>query len=246
MQTILQAAMRPLFLVVLLVAVATGLTVTWWLLPLGVAVYVLAVALAARDPQLARDAQRATRPRLDSPKLRGLLDEINGYRSDIYAAVERSDMPLQRLLSGIAEQADVLVEQAQQLAVKGEIIERYLKTVNRSGLDDQISRVEVQLPRTTDQYTQRQLQETRNALVERRTNAEALQTYGERIEAQLRNIGANLSNVLAETVRLQTADAVSVDSTGNQVAEHLRDLNSDMDAFQRTLDTALASSGAAG
>jgi hypothetical protein len=62
--------------------------------------------------------------------------------------------------------------------------------------------------------------------------------------AQLQNICANLNNVLSETVRLRTADAVSADSTSNQVADRLRDLNADMSAFQTMLDTALVQSGA--
>lgn len=235
-----------MFLAVLLVAVAAGLSVAWWLFPLGLGVYILAVVLGSRDPQLSRDLKLAARPRLNSQKYRALLDEIERLRAEIATSVQRSDAPLQRLLRGIAVQADELVDQAHQLAAKGELIERYLASVNRRELSDQISRVDVQLPRTNDQYTQRQLQETRDALAERRTNADALQTYAERIEAQLRNIGANLSNVVAETVRLQTADAVSADSTGSQVAERLRDLNSDMDAFRSMLDTALANSGAAG
>ncbi len=78
-----------------------------------------------------------------------------------------------------------------------------------------------------------------------RVNAEALQRYGVRISAQLQNIAANMSNVLAETFRLRTSDAASADGATNQVADRLRDLNADMDAFQRLLDTALVQTGAA-
>jgi hypothetical protein len=81
-------------------------------------------------------------------------------------------------------------------------------------------------------------------LTDRRANAEALQAYGARISAQLQNIAANMSNVLAETIRLRTSDAASADGATNQVADRLRDLNADMDAFQRMLDTALVQSGA--
>lgn len=71
-----------------------------------------------------------------------------------------------------------------------------------------------------------------------------LDTFIGRISAQLQNINASLDNVLAETVRLRTADAASADSTTSQVARRLADLKSDMDAFQSVLDTALARSGA--
>ncbi len=97
---------------------------------------------------------------------------------------------------------------------------------------------------TTDAYTRQQLQETRQALVDRQGNARDLETYVGRILAQLQNISANLDNVLAETVRLRTADAVSADTATNQVAQRLSDLKADMDAFQRVLDTAITQTGA--
>ena len=106
-------------------------------------------------------------------------------------------------------------------------------------LQTQITPIDVRTPRTTDSYTLQQLKETRAALVDRQNNAQALPTYYDRVTAQLHNIGANLDNVLAEIVRLKTADAVSPDSTTNDVAQRLSDLNADMDAFGHVRDTAL-------
>ena len=80
--------------------------------------------------------------------------------------------------------------------------------------------------------------------MEKIQNVRDLDTYIGRISAQLQNISASLDNVLAETVRLRTADAASANSTTRQVARRLADLKSDMDAFQAVLDTALARSGA--
>lgn len=245
MTSSLRIAVRPLYLAVLLVAIATGLTIDWRLLPLGLIVYVVSVALAARDPQTARSLQRSVaRGKITSPTFRAVIDEIDRVQAEINRSVAQSSAPLNRLLHGISTQTDDLVAQAHNLAEKGQTIERFLQTVNRRQVQDQISQLDVQIPRVTDQYTLQQLQETRAALIDRRANAEALDTYSGRINAQLQNICANLNNVLAETVRLRTADAVSADSTSNEVAERLRDLNADMDAFQRTLDTALVQTGA--
>ena len=131
------------------------------------------------------------------------------------------------------------------LCEKGEIIEQYLTNVNSQALQDRINTIDRQLTTTTDQYTIHQLQETRDALTDKQNNARDLETYRGRINAQLQNISASLDNVLAETVRLRTADAVSANTTSNQVAQRLSDLKADMDAFQRVLDTALTQTGAA-
>lgn len=245
MKTLFIVGRRPLFLLVLLVAIGTGLTIVWWLLPLGLVVYGVAIALASRDPLVAKAVQRsASRERLTSPTFRAIVGEIDQAQMEVERSVAQTSGPLLALLQTITTQTHELVQQAHELADKGQIIEQYLSQIDRRKLQEEISRIELQMPHTGDKYTLQQLEETHAALVDRRTNAEALETYIGRITAQLQNICANLSNVHAETIRLRTADTVSADSTSNQVADRLRDLNADMSAFQRMLDTALVQSGA--
>jgi hypothetical protein len=251
MQTILMAARNPLFVLVLVTAVLTGLFVSDWLFPLGLLVYVAAVVLATRDQRTVHAArvasQRAARSaamaELHSSTFRTLVEKIDRTQSQIARSVREADSALGRLLQRIDSQARGLVEQAHALARKGQVIETYLFQIDHRRIQERITEVDAQLARTSDNYTVEQLQDTRRALVERQSSAQALETYISRIIAQLQNIDANLDNVLIETVRLRTADSVSVDSASNQVAERLRDLNNDMDAFQQVLDTALAEAG---
>ena len=238
------AARRPLALLVLAVAIAAGLVVAIWLLPLGLLAYALMVFLLARDPELQDLARRPARPRLSSPTFRSQLDAIERTQQEIERSVGQATGALGRLLQPIGEQARELVEQAYILCDKGQIIERYLATTNQRALQDQINAVDQRLAATHDPYTRQQLLETRQALVERQGHARDLETYIGRILAQLQNISANLDNVLAETVRLRTADAVGADTATNQVAQRLSDLKNDMDAFQRVLDTALSQTSA--
>ncbi|HEX9372449.1 MAG TPA: hypothetical protein VF897_15655 [Roseiflexaceae bacterium] len=238
------AARRPLALLVLAVALAAGLTVALWLLPLGLLAYVAMVLLAARDPELVALAQRPARPRLSSQTFRAQLSAIERTQQEIGRSVAQASGPLGRLLAPIGEQARELVAEAYTLCDKGQVIESYLATSNQRALQEQISTLDRRVSATTDAYTRQQLQETRQALVDRQGNARDLETYVGRILAQLQNISANLDNVLAETVRLRTADAVSADTATNQVAQRLSDLKADMDAFQRVLDTAITQTGA--
>lgn len=238
------AARRPLALLVLLVAIAAGLTVALWLLPLGLAAYAALVYLLGRDPALVTLSQRPTRPRLSSQTFRGQLDAIERTQQEIGRSVGQAAGPLSQLLLPIGQQARELTAEAYTLCDKGQIIESYLATSNQRALQDQINALDLRVAATQDPYTLQQLNETRQALVERQQNARDLETYIGRITAQLQNISANLDNVLAETVRLRTADAVSADTATNQVAQRLSDLKADMDAFQRVLDTALTHTSA--
>jgi len=238
------AARQPLALLVLVAAIAAGLTVALWLLPLGLLAYAGIVLLSARDPELVALSQRPARPRLSSPTFRAQLDAIERTQQEIARSASQAGGALQRLLIPIGEQARELVEQAYTLCDKGQIIERYLSTTNPRALQEQINSTNQRLNATQDDYTRQQLQEARDALAERQQHARDLETYIGRILAQLQNISASLDNVLAETVRLRTADAVSADTATNQVAQRLSDLKSDMDAFQHVLDTALTQTGA--
>jgi hypothetical protein len=238
------AARQPLALLVLVIAIAAGLTIALWLLPLGLLAYAAIVVLAARDPQLIALAQRPSRPRLSSQTFRAQLDAIERTHAEIGRSAAQAEGALGRLLAPIGDQAVELVREAYILCDKGQVIETYLRTTNQRALQDQINALDLRMAATQDAYTRQQLQETRQALVERQGNARDLETYVGRILAQLQNISANLDNVLAETVRLRTADAVSADTATSQVAQRLSDLKADMDAFQRVLDTAITQSGA--
>lgn len=234
------AARRPLAILVLLLAIAGGLLIYWWLLPLGLAAYGLMVFLAGRDPALAAASQRAPRPHLSSPTFRAQLAALERTQREIERSVAQAEGPVARLLGRIGGQTQELIEQAYELCEKGQVIESYLARVNLQELQGRIAATDRQIAATADAYTLQQLQETRAALAEKQRNAADLTTYNGRVLAQLQNIHASLENVLAETVRLRTADALAADSATNQVAQRLADLKSDMDTFQRVLDSALA------
>jgi hypothetical protein len=211
-----------------------------WLLPLGLLAYVAAVLLSARDPDVAAEAQRpAPLPTLTSPTFRAVIAEIDRSQREVERSVAAAPAPLTNALRPVVAQSRELVTEAHDLASKGQIIEQYLATANSRQLQDQINKIDMQISNTKDAYTLQQLQETRAALADRQRNATDLETYIGRINAQLANIDASLDNVLAETVRLRTADAVAASSMSGQVADRLRDIKADMDAFQRVLDSAM-------
>ena len=242
-----RAARQPLALAVLVVAIVAGFTVALWLLPLGLLAYAAMVYLGARDPQLASQPAplpRPSRPRLSSPALRTQLDVIERSQQEIARSTSAAGGALARLLMPIVEQSRELVEEAYILSDKGQTIERYLAGVDARAIEREIDGLGRQMQLTQDSYTHDQIEQTLAQRQEKLNNVRDLETYNGRIVAQLQHIAASLDNVLADTVRLRTADAASADSATNQVARRLSDLKSDMDTFQKVLDTALSQSGA--
>lgn len=238
----LYAAQRPLALVVLVVAILAGLNIYLWLLPVGLLAYGLMVFLNGRDPDMITASQRPPRPRLTSSTFRSRIKALERTQREIQHSVRQSGGSVKNLLERINDQALELVDEAYRLGDKGQVIERYLRQINLAHLQQRINDTDRQIAASADGYTIQQLQETRRALAEKQRNAADLTTYIGRIQAQMQSIQANLDNVLAETVRLRTADVVSADVLTNQVAQRLTDLQSDMKAFQLALDGAISGS----
>src|SRR5215211_2397032 len=171
------AARRPLALLILLVAIAAGLTIALWLLPLGLLAYAAVVFLLGNDTEVVALAQRPSRPRLSSQTFRGQLDAIERTQQEIGRSVAQASGALGRLLLPIADQARELTSEAYTLCDKGQIIENYLATSNQRALQDKINAIDLRIAATQDQYTLQQMQETRQALVVRQQNARAPETY---------------------------------------------------------------------
>lgn len=245
MSTLLVAARNPLFVLVIVVAGATGLLIHPWLLPLGLVVYVASVILASRDAALlSQVAGQAKRRGLTSSTFRAVMEEIERSQQEVEQALKQAGgVVAERLSQTVAPQTRELVDKAHTLAYKGQDIEAYLVRVNYYQLQNQINDLDARMQRTTDAYTIDQLQGTRKALVEQLDNARVLETYIGRIRSQLENIDANLDAIPAQILRLRASD-VDASMASSQVAQNLSDLNADMSAFVSMLDTALGQTSA--
>lgn len=240
MNTLLIAARKPMHVLVLAVAIVTGLIVHPWLLPLGLMTYLLAVVLTSRDDSLlTAAASHQQRKGLQSPTFLAKIKEIERSQEQVEQSLKRvGGAVAQRLAQSVIPQTRELLDRAYILARKGQDIEHYLTMVNPTQLQNQINEIDARIDRTTDQYTLDQLEGTRKALVEQRNSVQALQTYIGRITSQLENIDANLDTMPAQFMRMRASD-VDASMASSQVAQHLSDLNADMGAFLTMLDTAL-------
>src|SRR5215211_4879328 len=130
------AARRPLALLVLATAIAAGLTLALWLLPLGLLAYLAVVFVSARAPELLALSARPARPRLSSQTFRAQLSAIERTQQEIGRSATQAEGALGRLLAPIDVQARELVTEAYALCDKGQIIEAYLATGNQRALQD--------------------------------------------------------------------------------------------------------------
>ncbi|MGQ9482699.1 hypothetical protein [Chloroflexus sp.] len=232
------AARQPLTVLVLVAAIFGGLTLTIWWLPLGLVLYSVVVWLAVQDPLLMAPPARPL-PRITSPLLRTAINEIERSQREVERAVAGTQGALAGILTNIVTQTRDLVEEAYFLADKGQIIERYLASSDNQRLTQQVTQLDWQISATIDPFTRQQLEERRKALLDQQKHLRDLRLYIDRILAQLANIDASLDTILAEVIRLRTADAVAMSSTSSNVQQRLADLRSDMEVFRKALDTVM-------
>lgn len=236
MQQIGSSLRHPLVVMVIISAVLSGLSVALWLLPLGLFIAAWGVYQLATDRAL---PPAPPLPRITNPLFQAIVEEIDRSQREVERSIRAVSGPMAGVLSNVLEQTREMVAQAHHLAQRGELIDQYLKSNHPYALQQQIDQLGARLGSTSDVYTRHQLEETQRSLVSRQQQARDLTTYVERINAQLANIDATLDTILLQTVRLRTSDAVAVDALGGEVAQRIRDVRGDMDAFQRALDSAM-------
>ncbi|MEF3273571.1 MAG: hypothetical protein K6356_04100 [Chloroflexus sp.] len=231
------AALQPINILVLVAAIFGGVSLTIWWLPLGLAVYLTVVWLAAQDPLLTAPPP-PPRPRITSSTLRAAISEIEQSQRKVERAASEASGPLANILRNIVNQTRDLIADAYVLADKGQVIERFLASSNWQRLSQQLQQLDWQISATVDPFTRQQLEEQRRALLAQQQHIHDLKQYLNRIQAQLANIDASLDTTLAEIVRLRTADAVAMTSASGAVQQRLADLHRDMEVFRKVLDTA--------
>lgn len=245
MDTILIAARKPLFLVVLVVAIITGLIVSPLMLVAGLVVYVVVVLLAAQDRALVeQQSLRRKRQGLNSQTFLYKITLIELAEKEVDKTIAGAGTELRRTLEGtLGRQTEELVDQSYLLAKKGQQIEQYLQRANPTGLQQRINELQQRIQSTADQYTREQLEQTHQALIGQRDSAQALQTYIGRITSQLENILANLQAMPAQILRMRASE-VDAQLLSEQVANQISDLNNDMYSFMTVLDTAIGQTSA--
>jgi chromosome segregation ATPase len=245
MKSLLLAARHPLFLAVLFIAVVAAFF-AWWLLPLGVIIYLTAVVLASRDAALLDSAERSTRRAgIESMTFIDRLNAIERARDNALHSLQKTGGPVAgRLLPSVQAQTDELIEQAYTLARKGQDIEQYLEQINPRRIQDEIDTIDKRIAQASDTYIRDQLESTRQVLVQQKQNGEVLRTYVGRVLSQLENIDANLSAMPAQFLRMRASDA-EASIARSQVEDSLNSLNADMHAFVNVLDNALDQTHAA-
>ena len=229
----LTALINPLNLAMLALAVAAGLCAAWWLLPLGLLLWVVMVLTIARDPSLVISSTMDSRAPL-AARFQAPFDRIERSQVSLFNALAAADPRIRNAFRQVQAETDNLVNQAYLLCQRMSALENYrLVTASSGNLDGELTRLQGQVAAAKDAVVKREYQQSLAALQDRVTKLHATETQLDRVESQLSSLASQMDAALTEVVRIQSLGPDVAAGHAAALAQTLHKQADDLAAFQK-------------
>jgi chromosome segregation ATPase len=229
----LTALINPLNLPMLALSVAAGLCSAWWLLPLGLILWVVMLLVVARDPSLVISSTMESREPL-AARFQAPFDRIERSQVSLFNSLASADPRIRNSFHQVQAETDALVNQTYLLCQRMSALENYRLVTQAGGnLDDEIKRLQGQVAGATDAMVKREYEQSLAALQDRVTKLHTTETQLDRVEAQLSSLASQMDEALTEVVRIQSLGPDVAASHAAALAQTLRKQTDDLVAFQK-------------
>jgi hypothetical protein len=230
--TLTAALFNPLNVAMLGLSVAAGLCAAWWLLPVGLLLWLVMVATAARDPAL-HLSQTLKRRLVLAARFQGYFDQIERAQVGIFNAVAASDPRTQQALQPVQVQLNAVVDQVYNLCQRMTALENHRLVTNfNQDLGKSLAGVDQQIASATDAVVRQKYEESRRALQAQAASLQALSTQMERMEAQLSSVAHEIDVMLAEVVSLQALDPEQAVKQTRELLDKLQRQKEELKLFE--------------
>jgi hypothetical protein len=199
----LTALVHPLNLAMLGMAVVAGAIAAWWLLPLGLIVWLAMVVTVSRDAGVQFNYQMQSRDPL-AQRFQEYFDRIQRAQLRVFNALASAPSRMRRALQPIRDQVDALTEQVYSLCLRMTTLENYrVVTESQRDLSGDLARIDEALKRTTDPVIRQEYESSRESIQERLDRQYTVSVLLDRVEAQLLGLANELDSLVSEVIRLQ-------------------------------------------
>jgi len=234
----LTALINPVNLAMLALAVAAGLCSAWWLLPLGLLLWLVMVLAIARDPSLMISSAMESREPL-AARFQAPFDRIERSQVSLFNTLASADPRIRSAFHQVQAETDSLVNQAYLLCQRMSALENYRLVTTASGnLDGELKRLQGQVDAATDAVVKREYQQSLAALQDRVTKLHTTETQLDRVEAQLSSLASQMDAALTEVVRIQSLGPAVAAGQAAGLAQTLHKQTDELVAFQKELGLA--------
>jgi hypothetical protein len=240
-----RAATGPLNLAVIGGAVIGAVALASWpIAALGGAAYLALVAADVSNAEFRRRVLTGkTAPaRLPSPgavrdpEVRAAVERVTAARAEVDRAVKAMPGHVQRHVTAALRSIDELEGHLAQLAVRADELSRYLATTDPGAARRDAEALAARAAHTTDPVARASYEAAATAGRERVAALTDIVAARERTLAHLARIESAIKALPSKLVRLRTLDDQASDALTGDVGAELERMNTDLRAFEHTLE----------
>jgi len=231
----LTAFFNPVNLGMLALIAAAGLCAAWWLVPVGLLLWLVMFAVLFRDPALRLNnivESRVTLPQgLQAP-----FERVQKAQISLFNALSSASPGVRRTLRPVQTAVDRLVDQAYRLGLRMSTLQNHL-LVSRVGPDPQanLDQLKEKLAAATDPAVKQELGSNLHTLEGQIGNLNSISNTLDRFQAQLTGLSSALENVVTETVQLAAQDGTSRKAGLPGVLQSVRDQAHALEEFEKSV-----------
>jgi hypothetical protein len=210
-----------------------GLVAAWWLLPLGLLLWVTMVVTVSRDESLQFNYRMQSREPL-AQRFQQYFNRIQRAQLRVFTALASAPSRKKRVLEPIREHVDALTGQVYSLCQRMTTLEnnRVVTTAQRDLAGD-LARINDALKRTTDPTIRREYESSRESIQERLDRQYTVSVLLDRVEAQLLGLANELDGLVTEVVRLQAMAPDNAAQHVSRLVDSLYQQSAQIAAFER-------------
>jgi hypothetical protein len=201
---LLTALLHPVNLSMLALTAAAGLCSAWWLVPVGLVLWLIMVVVIARDPGLQLTFTRQNRQPL-APRFQTRFDRLDRARVTVFNSLSRfHSPPLERTVEPVSTALDELVEHAYQLSLRLSAIDNnYTIQQLTNNIDDEIEKLNREMTVTTQEADRVELRATIQTLQDRKAQNKSVGAILTRFDNQLSGTASAVDGVVTTLVGFQ-------------------------------------------
>jgi hypothetical protein len=217
---------------------------SWPIAALGGAAYAALIAADVSSPEFRRrvmlgrlrPAQLPAPDTLRDPEVRSTAERIAAARRELDQVIKSTPARIQRNITTTLAAVDELESHAAQLAVRADELARYLATVDPAAARRDAQALTARAAHTADTDARASYSAAAETAHERATALDDIVTARERALAHLARVETAIKAVPSKLVRLRALDDQASDALTGDLGAELGRMNSDLTAFEQTLE----------
>jgi hypothetical protein len=228
------AFLNPLNLTMLVLAVLAGLLAAWWLLPLGIILWAIMVAMIAKNPSVEINYNLQARMDTLSARFQGLYSKVVSSQTRIFNLVLGANGRMKRALAPVQTEVENLVNEVYELCQRMNAPENYVKTSQaNTDYTGQRALLVLSLKGVTDPVVKREKEEALKSLDESIQKIKNIAALLDRVDAQISGVVTAMDAVLADIMRLQVLGATQTEKEIPGIVQKIRLEIDQLRAFEK-------------